>query len=176
MTIALLAPLLLAAGTADVSTLDCVAIASKDDYTDETDLCLTAPMAKSVYEEGMACIGKYQGTRAMQVRITDFIIDAKKQEWTDQTAAGDKLAGQIDAMLKQAKEDPDLDAAAGQAAYDAARAPLDAASALGGPEQIKMWQADPQMSKRCFAVMNFFGTNLSTRADERARNSDDAGN
>src|SRR6478752_10794220 len=85
MTIALLAPLLLAAGTADVSTLDSPAIVAKDDYTDDTDLCLTAPIAKPYYEEGMACIGKYQGTRAMQVRITDFITDEqKKKEWTDQ--------------------------------------------------------------------------------------------
>jgi hypothetical protein len=173
MSIALLAPLLLAASTTDVSTLDCPAITALDDYTDDTDLCLTAPMSKKAYEEGMTCIGKFDGSRAMAVRITDLLADDKKADWTKQISANDNFAQQLVDLIKRAKEDPDLDQAAGQAAYDAARGPFDAASTLGGGEQIKMWQADAQVSKRCLAVVNFFDANLATREEERARNAPD---
>ena len=36
-----------------------------------------------------------------------------------------------------------------QAAYDAARAPFEAASSQSGPDQLKLWQADAQIGKRC---------------------------
>ncbi|WEK47258.1 MAG: hypothetical protein P0Y56_02950 [Candidatus Andeanibacterium colombiense] len=167
MTIAFLMPLLLAASTTDVSTLDCPAIVAKTDYTDDTDLCMTAKMAPSVYTEGMTCIGKFDGRRALEQRITAFISEGKKADWEKQIAANDPLAAQLAKLLARSKEDPDLDQAAGQAAYDAARGPLDAAASQAGPDQLKLWQAEPQMGKRCLDVMNFFDANLSTRADER---------
>jgi len=169
MSIALLAPLLLAAGTADVSKLDCPAIIAKDDYTDDYDLCITVPIDKPLYEEGMTCLGRFQGLRALQIRITEFLAEDKRKVWTDQIASGDKFAAQLDGILQQAKADPDLDQAVGQAAYDAARAKLDDASTLGGAEQVKLWQEDPQTSKRCIDVLSFFSVNLSTRAAERPR-------
>ena len=169
MTIAILAPLLLAAGTADVSTLDCPAIIAKDDYTDDYDLCITVPIDKPLFEEGMACLGRFQGLRAMEIRITDFLIEDKRKAWTDQIASNDKLAAQIDKLLQEVKTDPDLDQAAGQVTYDAARAKFDAASTLGGSEQAKMWQEDPRMNKRCVEVLSFFDANVATRAAERPR-------
>lgn len=172
MTIALLAPLLLAAGTADVSALDCPAIAAKTEYTDDTDLCLTAPMAKSAYEEGMTCIGKFDGDRAMAVRLTDLLAEDKREAWTKQIKDNEKFADQLADLAKRAKEDPDLDPAVGQAAYDAARAPFDGASTLPGADQLKIWQADAQVSKRCIEVVNFFDQNLATRKEERAKNAD----
>ncbi|MBO9498622.1 MAG: hypothetical protein J7496_11385 [Novosphingobium sp.] len=173
MPIAFLAPLLLAAGTADVAKLDCPAIYAKTDYTDDTDLCLTAPMTKPAFEEGMTCIGKFDGSRAMADRITQFVAEAKRADWAKQISANDNLAKQLTDLVARSKDDPDLDHAAGQAAYDAARAPFDGASTLGGPEQLKMWQAEPQISKRCLDVVNFVDANLATRADERDKKSRD---
>ncbi len=111
------------------SALDCPAIIAKDDYNDDHDPCITAPMAKPVFEEGMTCIGKFEGTRAMEIRITEFIADAKKEEWTKQISGNDDLAKQIESLLEQAKADPDLGCSRGPGRIpSAARAPLDAAS------------------------------------------------
>ena len=86
MPIAFLAPLLLAAGTADVAKLDCPAIYAKTDYTDDTDLCLPAPMTKPAFEEGMTCIGKFDGSRAMADRKARMAMST----WEVETEVSDQ--------------------------------------------------------------------------------------
>ena len=126
-----------------------------------------------VHLSGANCYYLPHKSRAMADRITQFVAEAKRADWAKQISANDNLAKQLTDLVARSKDDPDLDHAAGQAAYDAARAPFDGASTLGGPEQLKMWQAEPQISKRCLDVVNFVDANLATRADERDKKSRD---
>lgn len=161
------ASLMLMAGTA--APANCVdvigqALAGQIDSSEaRVDACTMGAMNQSVYEEGMACIGKQNGIFSLQQRIRASYSYFSNREVIESTS-------QLQASLDELMTFPfvGVNVTRGYAAADAARVRYDQAAMRSHQEQFEIYKNEGALSARCGNVLQYFAFLQSVETDRRA--------